>query len=64
VYDGLSRGKKKITGLAVGLPAHLVVEVTMDSPIVQFVCDPAVTLKSMEEHTELSVQFLDILGSM
>jgi hypothetical protein len=63
VYDGLSRGK---TGLAVGLPAHLFVEVTMDSPIVEFVrlCDPAVMLESTEEHTDLSVQFLNILGSM
>ncbi len=63
VYDGLSRGK---TGLAIGLPEHLYVELPFDSPIVRYVrlCDLAVPLVSAEDHTSLSVQFLDILGNL
>jgi hypothetical protein len=63
VYDGLSRGK---SGLAVGLPEHLFVELTVDSPLVRYValCDPALPLVSTEDHTDLSVEFLNILGAM
>ncbi len=59
VYDGLSRGK---TGLAVGLPPHLFVELSTDSPTVRL-CDPLVHLVSTEQHTDLSVAFLDILST-
>jgi hypothetical protein len=63
VYDGLSRGK---SGLAVGLPPHLFVPLPIDSPLVRYValCDPAQPLVSTEDHTDLSVQFLNILGGM
>ncbi len=54
VYDGLSSGK---SGLAVGLPKH---------PLVHYValCDPSLPLVSTEDHTDLSVEFLNILGAM
>lgn len=60
VYDGLSRGKE---GVEVGLPPHLYVELTQESMAWQYIalCDPAIPLQSVDDHTSLSHEFLRLL---